>query len=204
VSNSSDVAGTTTFYDDAETAVTSNTSNLGVTAGSHTPNVKSLELECSTLKEIIRVDSVSILKLKTSHEKLRHDAAKLKHELEYLKKDRDLLREREAQHRETIRVLKKELDTVTQIGAMSSPEAQKELEQLRIENELFATQIIENEVRELSRTFDIRRGCLLTVNPLFKRVNYRWKCERSAPSLTSWIRRISRCARNFRPFRESC
>lgn len=130
--------------DGAETTVTSNTSHLSTAKSGisqKSPRVESLERECSTLKEIIKVDSVTILQLKTSVERLRHDSGKKQVDLDSLRKERDLLREREEQHQETIKVLKKELDALTQLGAASSPETHKELEQLRIENELFATQV---------------------------------------------------------------
>jgi hypothetical protein len=74
------------------------------------------------------------------------EVQRLKAEMDAVKKERDLLKERESQHLESLKILKKEVDALTLAGAASPPDSEKELDRLRIENELFATQIIENEV----------------------------------------------------------
>jgi chromosome segregation ATPase len=134
----------------AEDAVTTKVSNQ---TRSWTPRVDSLERECHALKAIIRADSTHILKLKKVVETLQAQLAKitlenkkLEAELQSVKKERDLLNERDLQHLETIKVLKQEVDMLTKTTSMRSENGHKELEQLQIENELFAAQIIENEV----------------------------------------------------------
>jgi len=128
------------------TIMTSNMTQAAVRTRSP-PKVDSLERECATLKEIIKGDSVHIIRLKASMERQQEETSDLRQELELVKKERDLLKERESQHTETMKILKKEIDALTQdVGVDKSPETHKELEQLRIENELFASQIIENEI----------------------------------------------------------
>lgn len=112
--------------------------------------IDSLQRECSALKEIIRTDSASILKLKTNMDSLKANASsnilemhRLRSELEQVKREKELLTERESQHLETVKILKQEVDKLTKMTETSSSQ---EIEQLRVENELFATQIIENEV----------------------------------------------------------
>lgn len=133
---------------DAKTTVVSNKAKPYDDA----PRIGSLEQECATLKQIIRSDSATILRLKTAIDTLRVDAAKnvlylkqLQSELVKVNREKEMLNERETQHLETIKALKKELDEAT---ASNPKDAHQELEQLQIENELFATQIIDNEVRK--------------------------------------------------------
>jgi hypothetical protein len=126
------------------------TSNMGFSAGKSTQREKSLEHECVALKEILRVDTEKIFQLKGEQEKLRAvdsehkiDISLLKLELDAVKREKELQRERESQHLETIKILKNEVDNLTKVGSVWS---RKIIEQLRLENELFASQIIENEV----------------------------------------------------------
>jgi hypothetical protein len=70
----------------------------------------------------------------------------LKRELEIVSRERDLLKERESQHTESLKILKQELNTLTLAKVTSPADFSSELEQLRIENELFAAQIVESEV----------------------------------------------------------
>lgn len=130
-------------------ASTTLTSNMGSYTGSGTPRVESLKHECTALKEILLVDSENILKLKTEQEKLRANSSErfveirlLKLELDKAKREKELQQERESQHQETIKILKHEVDTLTKNGNSMS---RKKIEQMRLENELFAAQIIENE-----------------------------------------------------------
>jgi hypothetical protein len=123
---------------------------MGFSTGKSTQREKSLEHECVALKEILRVDSENILKLKGEQEKLRAadsehkiDIRLLKLELDAAKREKELQQERESQHLETIKILKDEVDSLTKEGSVWS---RKKIEQMRLENELFASQIIENEV----------------------------------------------------------
>jgi hypothetical protein len=140
------------FQPPSSTSETSTTvtSNMGLSSGKSTQREKSLEHECVALKEILRVDSENILKLKSEQEKLRavdseHKTAirLLKLELDAAKREKELQQERESQHVETIKILKEEVDSLTRVGSVWS---RKKIEQMRLENELFASQIIENEV----------------------------------------------------------
>jgi hypothetical protein len=125
------------------------TSNMGFSTGKSTQREKSLEHECMALKEILRVDSENILKLKGEQENLRADDSEhkieirlLQLELDAAKREKELQQERESQHLETIKILKDEVDNLTKVGSVWS---RKKIEQMRLENELFASQIIENE-----------------------------------------------------------
>jgi hypothetical protein len=140
------------FQPPSSTSETSTTvtSNMGFSSGKSTQREKSLEHECVALKEILRVDSENILKLKGEQEKLREvdsenkiDIRLLTLELDAAKREKELQQERESQHLETIKILKEEVDSLTKVGSVWS---RKKIEQMRLENELFASQIIENEV----------------------------------------------------------
>ena len=140
-------------FDSADDAKTTVTGNLGVGTDARNPLVVSLERECEALKEISHTDTVTILQLKDEVEALRTrsaigmtDAIRLKEDLDIVIKERDLLKEREAQHLESLKILKQEIDSLTKSEAQPFRERHLELERLRAENELFATQIIENEV----------------------------------------------------------
>jgi hypothetical protein len=126
------------------------TSNMELSTGKSAQRVKSLEHECVALKEILLVDSENIFKLKGEQEKLRAvdseqkiEIRLLKLELDAAKRENELQQERESQHLETIKILKDEVDSLTKVGSVWS---QKKIEQMRLENELFASQIVENEV----------------------------------------------------------
>jgi hypothetical protein len=140
------------FQPPSSTSETSTTvtSNMGFSTGKSTQREKSLEHECVALKEILRVDTENILKLKGEQEKLRAvdsehqiDIRLLKLELDATKREKELQQERESQHLETIEILKDEVDNLTKVGSVWS---RKKIDQMRLENELFASQIIENEV----------------------------------------------------------
>lgn len=133
--------------DDAKTEVTSNTapSNL-----QRMPQLQSLQRECEALKQIIRADSSKMFELKSELETLRGHVSQhlaqirlLKSELDAVKRQRDVQRERECQHKESIKFLKSEIDQLTQAGG--NVVSRREMEQMRIEHELLAAQIIENE-----------------------------------------------------------
>lgn len=137
------------------------TSNMEFSAGRSTQREKSLEHECVALKEILRVDTGNILKLKSEQEKLRAvdsdhkiEIRLLKLELDAAKREKELQQERESQHLETIKILKDEVDNLTTVGSVWS---RKKIEQMRLENELFASQIIENEVetKEIRSSLDL-------------------------------------------------
>ena len=130
------------------------------------PRAKSLEKECAALKEIMRVDSSNIVKLKTAFERLERKSARYlfeiralkeqlstaSRELNVLKREREMLLERETEHLETTRILKQEVDLLTRVTTKRDVSVQsesnsdeEELRQLRLENQLFASQIIEYE-----------------------------------------------------------
>jgi hypothetical protein len=141
---------------DAVTAVASNLGTSNTTSWER--KVDSLERECTTLKDIIKADSITILKLKGEIETLRSkgngpEIRRLKSELDLLRRENGCLRERDAQHVETVRILKEEVNKLSKLN-YASANAQKAVEQLRLENELFASQIIENEA-------EIRRTCAI-------------------------------------------
>lgn len=133
-------------------AVTEVTSNIDQSVVSWERKVDSLERDCATLKDIIKVDSATILRLKTELSEF-HDAESLLHSKPNNKgfpldgsntRGLDILTERETQHIETIEVQKGELDN--SYAAMNTYTATKEIERLRLENALFASQIVENEI----------------------------------------------------------
>ena len=136
--------------DSGTDAVTTVTSNIGP-ARSWERKVDSLERECVTLKEIIKADAVNMVGLKSQIKSLRTDTSavspeieKIKSELAEVKRERDLFMERDAQHVETIKILKDEVNTLSKLH-FDSNSKDKEISQLRLENQLFAAQIIENE-----------------------------------------------------------
>lgn len=142
--NGSDASGA-----DAVTTVTSNLT--GVT---------STDRECAN--SIHSSDDSLPVQVLTEFKHPNYDIHKLQRDLEAVTKERDLLRERELQHAESLNILKQEINTLT-LAKISSPLAfSTELEQLRIENELFAAQIVENEVeiREIRTVLE----CLDTEN----------------------------------------
>ena len=117
------------------------------------PELESVGRECLVLRELVKADSTKILQLKSSINAFRKretihlmETENLKAEIEALKREKDSIKERESQHIETIKILKNEVDVLTKKKESSQPEDCAELEQLRVENELFATQIIENEI----------------------------------------------------------
>lgn len=125
-------------------AVTEVTSNVDHSVISWDRRIDSLERECATLKDIIKSDSVRILKLRTELSAARGngpggDPSKYK-VVEALRRENAALHSRESQHLETMSQLRgkiKELEN-TQNG---SPVVTKEIEQLRLQNELLANQV---------------------------------------------------------------
>ena len=133
---------------DTSTAVTGNLSTEAHTTGLET----SLQQENETLKEVISFDSRSLMKLKSEVGSLQDISARqlqtikdLQNQLDTVGRERDTFKDRDSVHQDTINILKEEVDSLTQRGARPSPEILNEMEQLKIENELFASQIIENE-----------------------------------------------------------
>jgi len=123
------------------TEITSNT----MSAVSHRiPQMTLLQRELDTLKNIMREDSLRQLMVKKELEACQEEQTRLLAELvlekdaaDLLRRERDLQREQETQHKETIQLLKQEVDQLT-----CYPE---DLERLKRENELFALQIVESE-----------------------------------------------------------
>lgn len=137
-----------TAADSGTDAVTEVTSNIDHSTISWERKIDSLERECSTLKEIIKSDSVKILQLKTEIENQHVQSESLSQNrpepgASALKRERETLLKREAQHVESIKLLKQEIKNLRE--ARTDATLNKELEQLRLENELLAAQIVENE-----------------------------------------------------------
>lgn len=151
--------------DDAATTVTSNTSP---SIADSSPRLHSLERECAALKDIVKGDSVNILKLKSDLDAQRatsirnaNETALLKMELDMTRRERDIQNERDAQHLETIAALKNEIDgMLTQ--KYSTVVSANDVEQMQVENELFASQIIDNEIE--MRTIQATLNALETEN----------------------------------------
>lgn len=148
--------------DSGTDAVTTVTSNIGP-AKSWERKVDSLERECVTLKEIIKADAVNMVGLKSQIKSLRThksatfpEVAKVKSELAEVQREKELLLERDAQHVETIKILKDEVNTLSKLH-FDSNSKDKEISQLRLENQLFAAQIVENEseIQEMRQLIDM-------------------------------------------------
>jgi hypothetical protein len=134
---------------DATTTVTSNLSG-----------VNSADRECAN--SIISSDGTLIHPDIADFKHPSSEINKLRQDLEAVTRERDILRERELQHTESLNILKQEINSLT-LAKISSPSSfSTELEQLRLENELFAAQIVENEVeiREIRTVLE----CLDTEN----------------------------------------
>jgi hypothetical protein len=136
------------------------------------PRAETLEKECAALKNIIRVDSSNLLKLRRAMEaqreldfqkdvkidEMERDVQMTMERLEAMKREGDVQRERESELMETIRILKDEVDKLTQSRevhniASSRPEAEhseyldlSDIQNQRQKNQLFASQIVENEL----------------------------------------------------------
>jgi hypothetical protein len=125
--------------DSGNDAVTEVTSNIDQSTVTWERKIDSLERENATLKEIITADSATILRLKTELSRMEDEeqAPPINNlvavEQETLKKQED-----------TIKLLKQEIQTLSKAAKVPNA-ASKELEQLRLENELLAAQIVENE-----------------------------------------------------------
>jgi chromosome segregation ATPase len=142
---------------DAVTTLTSNVDPYSTVGWER--KVDSLERELKTLKDIIKTDSDQRLKLQAEIETLRSTKTETSSgtgvpggSVDALMQERDDLRERDSQHLETIKILTEELNTLAKTSQSS-----RELDQLRLENELFASQIVENEneMQELRSTLKI-------------------------------------------------
>jgi hypothetical protein len=127
------------------------------------PRLESLETECVALKKIIKVDSSNLLKLKRAIEAQRQLIAKRDlqlqnkqielqitgERLEDIRKERDMFRERESDLLEAMEILKHEVDKLSrseQFDIQEYEAEKKELDDLKTENQRFASQIVEHEV----------------------------------------------------------
>ncbi|GKY92741.1 hypothetical protein MPSEU_000244100 [Mayamaea pseudoterrestris] len=103
---------------------------------------------------VINVESMSAMKLQSEIAILRENTIRImvemkriQGELETVSRERELLKERESTHKEAIKALEQALEEArASSSSTTSDVTHSELEQLRAENELFASQIIENEV----------------------------------------------------------
>lgn len=141
-------------------AYTTVTCNLGSQLKCWERKVDSLERECNTLKDIIKADSIVIIKLKGEIETLRSQQSSCIDENnnsqsaeQAWRHERKFLLERDKQRSGTIRILNEEISRLTKHNYLCSA-AKKEVDQLRLENELLASQIIENEV-EIHRLYGV-------------------------------------------------
>lgn len=137
----------------AVTTVTSNVANNSTSCLDY--KVESLERECKTLKDIIKADSTTIVKLKGEIQQFRskYSDSNIIAQLEEVRNERNRLRELTSQQNKKEQALKKELAVVAEASHAQSM-AKKETDQLRLENELFASQIVENE-SEIRRMYSI-------------------------------------------------
>jgi chromosome segregation ATPase len=104
---------------------------------------------------VINVESMSAMKLRSEIVSLRESAGhitlemkRLQSELDAVRRDRELLKTRDTTYQTTIKMLEQKLEEAcpNNDSTQSHDSSQGELEQLKVENELFASQIIENEV----------------------------------------------------------
>jgi len=133
----------TTEFGAEPDAVTEVTSNVDHSVISWDRRIDSLERECATLKDIIKSDSVRILQLRTELSVARDkgpggDPSNQK-VVEVLQRENATLHSREFQHLKTIAVLKDHIEELENAQS-SSPVMTKEIEQLRLQNELLANQ----------------------------------------------------------------
>jgi hypothetical protein len=127
------------------------------------PRLESLEKECLALKKIIKVDSSNLFKLKRAIEAQKELIAKRDLQLENkqielqitgqrlddIRKERDMFRERESDLLEAMDILKDEVDRLSrsqQCDIRESEAEKKESDDLKTENQRFASQIVVHEV----------------------------------------------------------
>ena len=129
-------------------AVTEVMGNLRNDSQNWKHKAESLERECSTLKHIINDDSHHILRLKTEIDQrkmhnmqasLEMENGNLVRELEQRCQD---LRDRERELLESIEATKSDLGRIATERAKELKEATKEIQRLKLENELFSYQIV--------------------------------------------------------------
>ena len=128
-----------------------------------------VERECVALKELVQIDAERISRLKEALKGLNENEKQRKLEMatvtlelkkarkyiEVLSKEHEEFAEREAQHLETIKHLKKEINELTE--NRNVPYDEKMIESLKFENDLFAAQMVENE--RLMDRFHVQLGC---------------------------------------------
>lgn len=127
----------TNSVNDAATEVASNIDHSMVVWDR---KIDSLEREITTLKEIIKADSVTILCLKTDLSALQEKEAKW---IAKSRVDVGLSAEQKLSYESTIRQLEETIKLLSE--PRDSTEVTGDGEQLKLENELFASQIIDNE-----------------------------------------------------------
>jgi hypothetical protein len=149
--------------DDDITVVTKNTDAKQISYDDWRSKREAMEMEVIALKEVIRVDSMHILKLKRG---LDHAKEAANHHLPVIKVLTSKLRVSKRDHgnsvkaaqqheirarqdKETIATLNAKVTlltkTKTNAATTKKPTDEKEVQHLRYENDLFATHIIENE-----------------------------------------------------------
>jgi predicted nuclease with TOPRIM domain len=136
--------------DSGNDAVTEITSNIDQSTVTWERKIDSLERENVTLKEIIAADSATILRLKTELSRMEDEQRPPDKNLATL--EQETLRQQE----ETIKLLRQEIETLTKAAKVPNATS-KELEQLRLENELLAAQIVENEAEVVETRRSIKQ-----------------------------------------------
>jgi hypothetical protein len=139
---------------DAETEVTCNLDYSAYSSVNLERKIESLEHECATLKEIIKTDSATILQLKAEvarretpvQDQSSTSMISALPGFSALKQERDVLFDRELKHVEMIAKLKQEISSLKEMQECASQTLIFELEKCRLQNELLASQIVENEV----------------------------------------------------------
>ena len=135
---SCDSPSATNSVNDAITEVASNIDHSVVV---WERKIDSLEREITTLKEIIKADSVTILCLKRDLSSLQEKEAK--GILKKSQRDFGLSAQQKQSYESTIQQLEDKIKLLSEPRIMS--EVSGDGEQLRLENELFASQILDNE-----------------------------------------------------------
>jgi regulator of replication initiation timing len=129
--------------DSVNDAVTEVTSNIDHSIVAWERKMDSLEREITTLKEIIKADSVTILCLKTDLCDMQERELQMLDEINKHERSLSMSLEERKTNAETIQHLQEKINALT--GVDGGKDASRDDEQLRLENELFASQIIDNE-----------------------------------------------------------
>jgi K+-transporting ATPase c subunit len=140
---------------DAATEVTSNTFTPSV--ASYNPKVDSLQRECDALKQIINTDSAKLLLLQGQRKRLQEDLEQCKMEKKIMERrvrglelERQSSLKRQKHQDETVLHLRQELQNAPQDKTYAGASLY-DIEELRLANEMLASQVIHAERQLLQR-----------------------------------------------------